>query len=441
MTISPDIQNSISPANAQHKICGFNQESDASYTCIEEQHLNSSLNLLKKIGKELQERALARNCRKITSISNLLCVKDILAKNQHSEEILHILKDIFNCQYLVDQNKQWGLQNTDQEGNLITLEEVLDLRQHQKNCFAISQPTLPLKCHIFNKVQTIFVLFGCICLALLVFYVGNLFYKFVMHVKEKRKELVKRLITEIINALVDKSNSDQENPAIVISHMRDKLIEPTKRREYEAAWNEAIRFLELNDSRIQFEMRNINGEDFKMMRWMSGSLMYNGGPSNSNSNRHISKKWNWNCPAFDKCNKIKDPPTQCLKIRQMFDKEDTEDPNLHEIIQNSILNKLRDKNCRIHDIQLDLKTYCVYVKCASNVDAGIVHESVNGWWFGNRLVSIKFLRLERYLQRFPNSANSTACLRPSSTSTLSGHNHNNNNDYYEEGDYEEDEDN
>lgn len=75
--------------------------------------------------------------------------------------------------------------------------------------------------------------------------------------------------------------------------------------------------------------------------------------------------------------------------------------------------------CRILDVQLEKTACCVYVRCETPKDAGIVHDEINGWWFDNRLVSIKFLRLERYLSRFPKSTAALAPLRPSNTKNLS----------------------
>lgn len=127
----------------------------------------------------------------------------------------------------------------------------------------------------------------------------------------------------------------------------------------------------------------------------------------------------WQSPAFDKSNKIKDPPTECLKIRQMFDKYEASNSNLKQIIQDSILEKVAHTTCRIYDLQLDKQTCCVYVRCASAKDAGIIHDEVNGWWFDRRLVSIKFLRLDRYLARFPNASSGPACVKLSNTKNLS----------------------
>ena len=154
----------------------------------------------------------------------------------------------------------------------------------------------------------------------------------------------------------------------------------------------------------------MNGEDFKVIRWIDENKSFSQSSSSNSSrisqqmqqdpspamNGRSAKKF-WMGPAFDKTNKIKDPPTQCLKIRQMFDKYEANDPGLKQVIQDSILNKLANKNCRIFDVQLDVKTCCVYVKCASNVDAGILHDEINGWWFDNNLVSIKFLRQVRFI--------------------------------------------
>lgn len=126
----------------------------------------------------------------------------------------------------------------------------------------------------------------------------------------------------------------------------------------------------------------------------------------------------WQSPAFDKTNKISSPPTPCLKIRQMFDKYEAANANLKTIISDAILEKV-GPTCKIYDIFLEPQTCCVYVRCATAKDAGMVHDEINGWWFDNRLVSIKFLRLERFMDRFQESANNRQLLRPSNPQKLS----------------------
>lgn len=56
----------------------------------------------------------------------------------------------------------------------------------------------------------------------------------------------------------------------------------------------------------------------------------------------------------------------------------------------------------------------MYVKCGSCADAGIIHEEINGWWLESGLVVVKFLKQDKYHQRFPSSINAGAALQPSS---------------------------
>ena len=455
MTIRPDIENTLSPLTTSYTKCNYNNDNEDVYACIDESSLESSLTLLKYFVPELQSRAVLYKCDKSSTLSNILCANDLWTFiNEHQSQRYNqqlrtdgqdIFKNLHNVEYLVDRNKQWGIQNVDENGIQITLNEVVTRRAQKTNCLAILKPKLPLMCIIQTKLQTFFMIVGSLAIIASIFYLVRRFIQFVIHVKETRRNNVNQLINEIISSLLEKTMCDKENPVLVINHLRDKLVDPTKRNEMEWAWNEAIRYLEMNDSRIQFEIKNINGEDFKVIRWIDDTKNVSGNLNQSNqrfstNNRFTAPAYNhqtngpekvvlkkWNGPAFSESNKIKDPPTNCLKIRNMFDKYETNEADLHQTIQDSILLKLSNKKCHIHDIQLDLKSCCVYVKCASTSDAGIVHDEINGWWLENRLVSIKFLRLDRYNQRFPSSSNLSTCLYPSNGRTRTEYYDNENN--------------
>lgn len=270
--------------------------------------------------------------------------------------------------------------------------------------------------------------------------------------------------------------ANNQSTLVVVNHLRDKLITPSQRNEMEWAWQKAIKYLENNDSRIQFEIGNRNGEDCRMIRWIDTATMLSPNQSLSSSVggigtsasvanttliNHSTKPYlqqnspikKWQSRAFDKSNKIREPPTTCLKIRQMFDKFEANNTNLQSIIQNAILEKV-GTDCKIYDIQLDVNSCCVYVHCATIKDAGRLHDEINGWWFDNRLLSIKFLRVNRYMERFPNSSVGPQYLRPSNTKNVSmtnclnnnnntnnksGYNYDNDVDEYDE-DYDEDDD-
>lgn len=443
VTISPDIENIVNPSTSSYVLCDGQQDMGASYACIEEQNLEATLNLLKVLARELQARAVNNRCsEKSTSISSIMCVKDFWNylhdnqlhsryKSQHSIG-LDLIKDVHNMEYLVDRNKQWGVQNVNYNGEPISLDEVVKLRAHQAECFAVSKPKLPLTCTIYKKIQTFCFIIGTLAvISLAVFFVRK-FYQFVVIVKEKRRAVVDHIIREICSTLMERTIQDKDNNAVVVNHLRDKIIEPSKRAELSSAWQEAISYLEQNDSRIHFGIETINGEDFKVIRWIDDVKNLPGGVQASQQQQQLQQRFSntkysqpsdgrsyatlkkWMGSAFDKSNKIKDPPSNCLKIRQMFDKYEANSPNLQTVIQDTILLKLRDKNCKIYDIQLDLKSCCVYVKCATCADAGIVHEEINGWWLDAGLVVVKFLKQDKYHQRFPSSINACTVMYPSS---------------------------
>lgn len=446
VTISPSIENILNPATTLYVPCDESHVMDASYACIDEHSLESALNLLKLLAPELQARALAQRCGdKSNSISNVMCVKDFwhfLNENHPQNRYvsgnsqgLDMIKDVHNIEYLVDRNKQWGISNVDESGEPSSLDDVVKQRAHQAECFAILKPKLPITCTIYNKIQTFFLIIGALAIISLGVIVVRKFWQFLLHVKERRRAQIDQIIREICTTLMEKSIHDKENPSVVLNHLRDKIIEPSKRSELAWAWNEAITYLEKNDSRIHFGLETINSEDFKVIRWIDDAKNLSSSQSSPqqqspqqlqqqrmSGSRYIpqpeartyatTKKWMGS--AFDKSNKIKDPPTNCLKIRQMFDKYEANSPNLPTIIQDTILQKLRDKNCKLYDIQLDLKTCCVYLKCGTTADAGIVHEEINGWWLDSSIIVVKFLKQEKYHQRFPSAVNANTCLQPSS---------------------------
>lgn len=88
-------------------------------------------------------------------------------------------------------------------------------------------------------------------------------------------------------------------------------------------------------------------------------------------------------------------------------------------IQDAILEKA-DKGKIMHmAVDRGSREGCVYIKCASAEDAGRVYHSLHGWWFDGNLVTVKYLRPERYQYRFPDSAKATYPLQPSNDKRLS----------------------
>ncbi|EAA04379.4 AGAP007422-PB [Anopheles gambiae str. PEST] len=407
MTISTDLASTLSSINTRYELCDGDVHGLAATGCVHAADVEPALELLKLIGTELKARVEQHHCRRegdAPPVSGLMSAGEVLKyAKEHSPSVLipQLTRHLHAMEYLIDRNPQWHINHCDANGEPITYDGVLERRATRSNHFTILKPKLPFTCMIYNKFQKFFVIVGGLALVTIVTLALNYFIKFVLYVKQKRRDQVNRLISEIIHA--DTTDGGVQQAGVVINHLRDRLLGMTNRRKLAWAWNEALDFLEQHESRIAFEVASIAGEDFRVMRWIDTA------PS-------TAKKWQ--SPAFDNSNKIHDPPTPCLKIRQMFDKYEVNDPNLKTIVQDAILEKVGGR-CKIYDIQLDRSSCCVYVRCASAKDAGIVHDEINGWWFDNRLVSIKFLRLERYLQRFPRSLAGPACLKPSNKNNSS----------------------
>lgn len=418
LTISPNLAKTLNPKDTIYSHCGVGFIEHGS--CIaNEAQLTSALELLKVVAPELQRRVEINRCSD-ASAAFVMSARDVLhhaVDRDDTRNVVSQLDDLHSMEYLISVNPQWRINNVNANGEAITLNEVNDMRATKSNYFAILNPKLPFSCSIMKKVQTFSLVVGWIALIIIVVLVGRYGLRAIINIRQSRKDKVNILVNEIINVLMEKAanSMELENPSpssslVVVNHLRDKLIAPTERSNTEWAWNAAILALEQNESRVQFEMGTCNGEDVKMMRWIDTVAPH--------FNARSSQVKKWQSPAFDNSNKIRDPPTPCLKIRQMFDKYEANQPNLKQIIQDAILEKV-GSDCNIFDIQLEASTSCVYVRCASPHDAGIVHNEINGWWFDNRLVSIKFIQLERYLSRFPKSPNGPTCLRPSNTNNLS----------------------
>lgn len=413
MTISTDIASTLGTIDTRYDLC------DATTLdrnrCVLQSDIEPALELLKRVGTELKARVEHSKCVDSSVTVHWLSADEVIRLAKEADPALlvpQVVKHLHTMEYLIGQNPQWRINHCDEEGVEIGFDEVLRRRATKTNYFGILKPKLPFTCMLYNKFHTFFVIVGVLGLVGIVAYFVNYFLKFVLYVKQKRKDQVNALISEIIQAVSQAaasaggSESSDEGGLVVVNHLRDRLIAPDNRKKMEWAWVEALQFLEQHESRIQFEVGNRGGEDFKMMRWTDSAPL----PTSTRSVPGGAKKWQ--SPAFDNTNKIPDPPTPCLKIRQMFDKYEVNDPNLKTIVQDAILEKVGTR-CQIYDIQLDRNTCCVYVRCATSKDAGIVHDEINGWWFDNRLVSIKFLRLERYLSRFPRALAGPACLKPS----------------------------
>uniref|UniRef100_A0A8C3VZR2 LEM domain containing 3 n=1 Tax=Catagonus wagneri TaxID=51154 RepID=A0A8C3VZR2_9CETA len=117
---------------------------------------------------------------------------------------------------------------------------------------------------------------------------------------------------------------------------------------------------------------------------------------------------------LDRRNSPPNSLTPCLKIRNMFDPVMEIGDQWHLAIQEAILEKCSDNDGIVHiAVDKNSREGCVYVKCLSPEYAGKAFKALHGSWFDGKLVTVKYLRLDRYHHRFPQALTCNTPLKPS----------------------------
>lgn len=232
--------------------------------------------------------------------------------------------------------------------------------------------------------------------------------------EEEQNRQMYDMVVKIIDVLRTHSEACQENkdlqPYMPIPHVRDSLIPPEDRKKMKKVWSRAVDFLAANESRVRTETRRIGGADFLVWRWIQ--------PSASCDKMLVipSKVWQGQAFHLDRRNSPPNSLTPCLKIRNMFDPVMEIGDHWHLAIQEAILEKCSDNEGIVHiAVDKNSREGCVYVKCLSPEYAGKAFKALHGSWFDGKLVTVKYLRLDRYHHRFPQALSCNVPLKPSNT--------------------------
>jgi len=244
----------------------------------------------------------------------------------------------------------------------------------------------------------------------------------------------KRIRTEeqdFVYDLVEKSlellQSPDEPQSMPVMHIRDTLLSPSERKtsKYKKIWDKVVKHIESTESRVKVELENIEGDDYKTWKWVGVNTGNNEAQGNSSTIiRTGGIEWQGQAFAAENNQSASNTngnllskstfaaPTIFLKIRNMFDKETKlSDPAKWKTnIRNAILEKTSAASKTgthgiVHlEIEQDSNEGLVYLKCNSIESATDAFNALHGWWCEKKLVSVKFLKAERYYQRFPESA-------------------------------------
>ncbi|KAM4671361.1 inner nuclear membrane protein Man1 [Amazona ochrocephala] len=220
------------------------------------------------------------------------------------------------------------------------------------------------------------------------------------------------MVVKIIDVLRSHSEACSENkdlqPYMPILHVHDSLIPPQDRRRMRKVWSRAVDFLAANESRVRTETRRIGGAEYLVWKWMQ--------PSAACDKILVipSKVWQGQAFHLDRRNSPPNSLTPCLKIRNMFDPVMEIGDHWHLAIQEAILEKCSDNDGIVHiAVDKNSREGCVYVKCLSPEYAGKAFKALHGSWFDGKLVTVKYLRLDRYHHRFPQALTCNTPLKPS----------------------------
>ncbi|XP_038838820.1 inner nuclear membrane protein Man1-like [Salvelinus namaycush] len=277
-----------------------------------------------------------------------------------------------------------------------------------------THPKMSFSCRFrrafFTVIHRVLLILSVIGLVWGVFY----YMKYRWRREEEETRQMYDMVERIIGALRIHNASCQENndlqPYLPIPHVRDSLVQPQDRKKLKKVWDRAVTFLSANESRIRTESQRIGGADFLVWRWLQPSL------SCDQISLIPSKVWQGKAFPLDRRNSPPNSLTPCLKIRNMFDPVMEVGENWHLAIHEAILEKCCDNDGIVHiAVDKNSREGCVYVKCLSAEHSGKAFKALHGSWFDGKLVTVKYLRLDRYHQRFPQAQGCTTSLKPSNT--------------------------
>uniref|UniRef100_A0A8C6WMJ7 Inner nuclear membrane protein Man1 n=1 Tax=Neogobius melanostomus TaxID=47308 RepID=A0A8C6WMJ7_9GOBI len=246
------------------------------------------------------------------------------------------------------------------------------------------------------------------------------FVKYRWRREEEENRQMYDMVERIIDVLRSHSEACLENqelqPYLPIPHVRDSLVQPQDRKRMKRVWDRAVTFLSANESRVRTETQRIGGADFLVWRWIQPSL------SCDKTSLGGSKVWQGKGTKGVPVGSKELSPnslTPCLKIRNMFDPVMEVGEHWDLAIHEAILEKCSDNNGIVHiAVDKNSREGCVYVKCLSAEHSGKAFKALHGSWFDGKLVTVKYLRLDRYHQRFPQAQSCTTPLHPSTISPV-----------------------
>jgi len=417
-----------SQSSTRVPVCGGLKGELPRIDCVPSSELNQTVELYKILVKLLPS---AKGCmEEQTLVSRSQALEQLSVTRGEKSEVLK--KDLDNLLVLLRQNPGWGI--------------VLEEEKDEETRMGLAR-NISLACSVYKwGVQVLdlvwqlaWVIMGIVVVALVLAILYKLTLVRRARIKKKDEEVF-QLVRQATNFLYQQhqmaSREGKVGPTyLAINHIRDQLIPPQDRQAKAGVWGEVVDYVEKNESRVRQDVQKIFGEDFRVWQWLpeshwSPSSSSPSGPSSPPpshstpaSSSSSSNPWphvpttqgtvGWQGCAFPLGKHVAAPlapPTSCLKVRHMFDVLQ-QGPGWVKQVKDEIIRRCGEADILHIAVDTHSEEGTVYIKTAGMEDAGKVFRCLHGQWYRGQLVTAKYLRLERYHERFPDAKTSSVPMK------------------------------
>jgi len=408
--------------------------------CVPSSELNQTVELYKVLVKVLPSN------KECIEEQNMMTQSQALEKLSvpSALEVWKLRNYMDNLLLLLKQNPTWGI-SLEERGEEISLGLAL---------------SSSLSCSLYKLcVRLVATMWSAAWIIIGVLVVLMVLLVFVKLVKwrqamiKERKEEVFTLVRQATNFLYQQhqviAREGKGGPSyIAINHIRDQLISPQDRVAKAGVWADVEEYIQMHESRVRQDVQKIYGEDFRVWQWLSETSWSPGtspnqGPSSPGTSPNQGQSptqpsshstpipntstnpWphvptthgvvGWQGGAFPLGKHVATPlapPTSCLKVRHMFDESQKERGWVTGVKQ-EILRRCAETVILHIAVDTVSEEGTVYIKTAAMEEAGKVFRCLHGQWYRGQLVTAKYLRLERYHDRFPDAKSSCTPMRSS----------------------------
>jgi len=426
---------SLVPSQAQTgarvPVCAGLKGEQSHVNCVPSSELNQTMELYKLLVNLLPSD---KSCMEEQNMITRSQALDQLA-GPSGMELSMLRNHLDNLLVLLKQNTSWGIRLAEEKGEI-------SLAVSRSSSWSCSLYKLCVRM-VDMMWSAIWMILG-VLIALVVLVALFRLNQWRQAKIKKKNEEVFTLVRQATNFLFQQhqmvARDGKGGPSyLAINHIRDQLIPPQDRVAKAGVWAEVVEYIQKNESRVRQDVQKIFGEDFRVWQWLpeipwspgtspiqGSSLQQPSSHSTPITTMASANPWPhvpttqgtpspWAGGAFPLGKHVAAPlapPTSCLKVRHMFDVLQ-QGGGWVTGVKEEILRRCSEAAILHIAVDTQSEEGTVYIKTAGMEEAGKVFRCLHGQWYRGQLVTAKYLRLERYHERFPDSKSSCTPMKSS----------------------------